>query len=269
MEIAANALAELIILSEADLLVHSSSSFSAAANVCSMCPQQQVTIAKHPRHDLASSGKILESALPASRSGRGENYTLLAPWHPQLTDIQKNEYSELLPKGKDNPCTQDSSSSPVKGMLWSLKTWAYLTRNRNHCSGPVLFCTRSDIWQPTAIFWYFYNYTILVHGLLFVASCFQPIQYCTVNRPSRLRCLLLMRQRLASLVLPQEGWSLRAHTRPNRAGLIEIAIRGLLMVPLRSRMTTMTQRKRLKGTLARGSRSGCLSLYSISSVSTA
>jgi hypothetical protein len=102
VEVAVNALAEVLIMSEADLLVSLSSKFPASANWRAMCPQRFVQVRGHPRHGLSDAGGYLLKAL-SSRNGQ-------EPWHPQLADDDKKAFFERLPKGSENPCTQEADA---------------------------------------------------------------------------------------------------------------------------------------------------------------
>jgi hypothetical protein len=118
LEIAANAFVDILIMSEADMLVTLPSKFPKAANTRSMCPQRYLELAGHPRHTLATAGSILGKAALQLQSRRLSDRDD-DPWSPQLTKDEKNTFFDILPGGKYNGCTQDAD--PVRACFCLLK----------------------------------------------------------------------------------------------------------------------------------------------------
>mmetsp|Transcript_12223 Transcript_12223/g.26719 ORF Transcript_12223/g.26719 Transcript_12223/m.26719 type:complete len:481 (-) Transcript_12223:137-1579(-) len=107
LEVGRNSIVDLIMLSEATLLVHLSSKFPDAASHRNQCGQRTVKLRGHPRHGLDDVGSILERAFDRD-SG-------LEPigkdWVPNLDEKALNKLAELLPKGRLHECFEDVTPS--------------------------------------------------------------------------------------------------------------------------------------------------------------
>ncbi|CAB9496557.1 expressed unknown protein [Seminavis robusta] len=107
-----SAFTDLIVMSEADMLICLSSKFPAAANMRSGgCPQRFAQLQGHPRHGLAKTGDILRKAF-SSRSKTSQ-------WSPSLDDESKTSFFAAIPGGMNNPCTK--AADPIRACSCLIK----------------------------------------------------------------------------------------------------------------------------------------------------
>jgi len=112
IQVSVNALAEVVVMSEADFFVILPSKFPTSAKWRSICPQRFIEMRGHPRHDLAILGNVLTRAL--SKDGTKE------AWSPNLTaEEERTIFWKALPKGHNNPCAQDGD--PFRACFCLLK----------------------------------------------------------------------------------------------------------------------------------------------------
>ena len=102
IDVSVNALVDIIMMSEANMLVSINSKFPKAANMRSMCTQRFVELRGHPRHGLATAGSILTKSFASRRNtGTDDNR-----WVPVLLKDEKDRFFATLPAGDRNICTQ-------------------------------------------------------------------------------------------------------------------------------------------------------------------
>ena len=146
-DMAVSAMSDLIIMSEADLLVSLPSRFPGAAKLRSMCPYQRtVDVPGMPREALSMSGLVLALArgmygnlgadtLPGvlnvtaaeveANFGHSRNVTHRSTanngthWSPRLTDAMAKRFFSFLRGKGENPCTL--SEDPVRSCFCMLK----------------------------------------------------------------------------------------------------------------------------------------------------
>lgn len=93
--VAINAISDLLLLSDSDMLVYLSSKFPKVAGQRAVCPQRRHELKGHPRHALAKMSKLLSRV---SLEGGGVG----AP----LTEQTRKELLDFLPGGSSNSCMQ-------------------------------------------------------------------------------------------------------------------------------------------------------------------
>jgi hypothetical protein len=89
-------------LSEAALLVHSSSKFPDAAHARALCAQRRVRIAGKPRHALADVTSLVEQEHQ----------------RPGTVDAADSKLTKLMPGGAGHPCLQHAEPVRACGCFW-------------------------------------------------------------------------------------------------------------------------------------------------------
>lgn len=110
-----NAFVDVLMMSQAKMLVCTSSKFPAAANMRSMCPQRYLVLRGHPRHDLAKAGRLLNLALGKYQS-TGDPVSV---WVPELAEESQQNFFNALPDGNQSMCIQ--APNPVRACFCLLK----------------------------------------------------------------------------------------------------------------------------------------------------
>ncbi|CAB9524708.1 expressed unknown protein [Seminavis robusta] len=119
-----SAFTDLVIMSEADMLVCISSRFPSAANLRSGgCPQRFAEVGAFPRHELAIAGDLLHKAwtkyTSKSKNTSPGAITGSTPWCPALDEEAKAKLFDAIPGGRDNPCT--TAVDPIRACFCLLK----------------------------------------------------------------------------------------------------------------------------------------------------
>ena len=113
IETSVSAFTDVLIMSQADLLVSLSSKFPKAGEMIGMCLQRAIHLPGHPRHDLATNGGLLTQVW--IKRTRDTN----TPWTPEFTGKLMQQFLEGLPQGQESPCTK--ADNPLRSCYCMLK----------------------------------------------------------------------------------------------------------------------------------------------------